>query len=610
METRYVGVQNCADDQFHGKTQAAPYQTIQYGLDQLAALASGKKRLVIAVGRYKENVRMAGKKYSGISIEGDTPVTSGPVAVFCEARPVVDGAQKDNVFDITSVSDVTLKNLSIVNGAGKNRRPSGGGVYAGRSALTLISCCFENNQANLGGAFALDHCSALCTIQECRVFDNKAKAGGGLGRGKGGGGYLEECDDVWIEKSSFWLNTSDGRGGALHIEKCNQVHIVKQNKFWANTADQHGGAIAVSEPPDGSLVAILDSEFSNANAQEPSAVGSNTAQYGGAIAIIGNDQNPPEGGLSPVEQLYLGNNEIHHNTAVFSKQTTGGYGAAVFAGYSVNVRFEDNRIHDNIASDHGGALYATQNCLLTLLGANNIHDNLAGLAAGKGGGLYALNSDVAIYADTIFANNGAGNDGGGVAIEVSAPDKDTDAYLRKAHCRFNYATIRGANFQGNSAGKGFGGGLWCWQGDWHRLYVDVLDQTTFSNNSADIGGGFCADNPFHFDFRNNSLDQNLARMQGGGGCVQNMMQDNANVKDNDFTGNQSPRGAGLELLKSTVTYLGIRDNKFSQSRGSKDMELRDCSYADPRTRKLIAWGPNSELLWSSFNNLARVTITP
>ena len=189
METKYVGVKSCADDPQHG-TEAAPYATIQYGVDQLANLNGGL--LIVQNGRYQGGIYMNTPQYSNIEIRGETQISGwGPPSAFCEARPVVDAGNQDSVFTIAKATGVKLTNLCIVNGlapsgTAPNTQSVGGGVYAGNAQVSLNSCCFQNNTANWGGAFAFLNChSGACFVTDCYVLNNAAKPGHGPRRGSG-----------------------------------------------------------------------------------------------------------------------------------------------------------------------------------------------------------------------------------------------------------------------------------------------------------------------------------------------------------------------------------------------------------------------------------------
>ncbi len=71
---------------------------------------------------------------------------------------VIDGNLDGPIFDIYN-SNVTIKNLSIINGKGTVANALGGAIYAYRGPLATADLLiqnvkFENNSANLGGALS------------------------------------------------------------------------------------------------------------------------------------------------------------------------------------------------------------------------------------------------------------------------------------------------------------------------------------------------------------------------------------------------------------------------------------------------------------------------
>ncbi|HTQ00382.1 MAG TPA: hypothetical protein VMN56_13725 [Casimicrobiaceae bacterium] len=566
MEEKWVGVKNCADDPQHG-SPGAPYKTIQYGVDQLASLGGGM--LHVQSGRYAGGVRMEGARYSNIEIRGDVPAPTAPptapgaddTVAYCESRPVVDAKSQDTVFTIAKATNVWLTNLYIVNGSAPNVPSMGGGVYAHETQVSLDSCCFQGNVANCGGAFAFVDCtSGECVIDSCRVFDNQARPGTAQ-TSNGGGGFLRRCRSIRIEDCDFRENQAEGtaigpgRGGALYAEDCKSVYVVgKQTRFLRNSAGEFGGAMFLGRPAPQGQVVILDSLFSAGN----------KAASGGAVAIVGDPRTPPPGGVSPVEDVYLWNNEIANNNA-------DRYGGGVFIGYSMNVKLSNNRIRLQNEAHDGGGIYITANCDVTLDDGTEVSSNLA--KEGYGGGAYAENSRLHAVGDTRFDFNQAKNGAGACFLVRQNPD--TEQYLKKSGFTEASLTVNSAHFAMNFASAD-GGGLYCFvnvplllMANAPKLNVEVNGVTTFTSNEAVTGGGFYAHSFDKLAFKTNRLIGNQAKKFGGGGYISGRsFPKELHIQDNVFTNNGTRgHGAGLSLFGCELTLGEISGNTFLQSMG-------------------------------------------
>src|SRR5688500_14057581 len=118
MADKYVSATNGSDANQGTKTD--PYQTIQHGVDELAALGGGTLHVVFDV--YKEHVKMVGARYSNITVKGEpvpTPIEMPSPSAPCHHKPVVDGGGgffNDRVFHIKDCNHVVLLDLTIQNG--------------------------------------------------------------------------------------------------------------------------------------------------------------------------------------------------------------------------------------------------------------------------------------------------------------------------------------------------------------------------------------------------------------------------------------------------------------------------------------------------------------
>src|SRR5260221_5697354 len=240
MVTKYVsnGFQ-LGDDSWTGDHPVnvppgtGPYKTSQHGVDELAKLTDPIKILNVYTYEYKENVRMHGKNYPGITVIGfRLGVFNPPIMVqFCEARPLVNGQQLGHVFDIRDATGVVLDSLNIANGK------AGGcdGVAATKSQVDILNCCIHDNidTGDGGGGFAYMDCSrGPSKVVNCYVYDNSSVS---TGMGRGGGGMLRDSKDITISQNKFLRNKAEKRsGGGLTVIECDAIKITDHNVFEDN----------------------------------------------------------------------------------------------------------------------------------------------------------------------------------------------------------------------------------------------------------------------------------------------------------------------------------------------------------------------------------------
>ena len=294
-------------------------------------------------------------------------------------------------------------------------------------------------------------------------------------------------------------------------------NLVFQNGY-NNSVTSYGGGLWITT--DAADVTVEGCEFSN-----------NTAYYttgGGAVIYSGSGN------------VTLTDNSFTGNTARYR-----GGGAYVYAGSNANLNnnnFESNSTFDNASSaiDHGGGayVYADGNANLT---GNNFTDNIS---VRRGGGAYVYAGNDANLVGNNFTGNQSNHYGGGGAYVYAS----------------NNANLTDNNFTNNSAG-GRGGGA----------YVGTdnntnLDNNTFSNNTAGYGGGIYVNAGVNANLNSNTFDSNRASVANGGGAYIRTTGGDANLGNNTFTGNESTLGNGGGAYVDASNNANLTDNNFSGNR--------------------------------------------
>ncbi len=102
-----------------------------------------------------------------------------------QERTIIDGGRRVRVFEIigdeSTVSTVTINNLTITNGRALDSEGSSGGgiLILGTPGVTLESVTISNNRSALNGG-GIHISSGLVTMESCLIHGNLSEVGGGI----------------------------------------------------------------------------------------------------------------------------------------------------------------------------------------------------------------------------------------------------------------------------------------------------------------------------------------------------------------------------------------------------------------------------------------------
>ena len=228
-------------------SQAAPWSTLQAGLDQMAG--NGCSTLWVQAGTYTErpiwpggglDARLIAMGAATIDGDGDGPVVQVEGGQSLTARiegfTITGGVALIAGGGIRVVdSSITLVGNTIT---GNTSTDEGGGLYVTNGDTVLIDNVFTDNVAAFrGGGAAL---RGGAPVVQGNLFEgNEALAidGGGL--------YISDTDgdDLLIEDNTFRDNVAGDDSGGLHVEQCSGV--IQHNLIVGNSAADRAGGVHI-----------------------------------------------------------------------------------------------------------------------------------------------------------------------------------------------------------------------------------------------------------------------------------------------------------------------------------------------------------------------------
>ena len=486
------------------------------------------------------NINLTKGTYTYNDGDGDT-IQISTSGVINGNGAVIDMAQSGHRAFYVTVTDVTIKNLTIKNA---NYNGNGGAIFfSGPGNVT--NCNFANNSAMGGGAV---YFNSTGEVTGCNFVNNTVEIPEDA---EGGGGALRFSKDGTVRGCNFIDNAAvESWGAAVYFDGPGFTGTIINCNFTNNTATVDGGAISFnSHDVTGNVMGCI---FTN-----------NTARYGGAIDTEG---------MCNVSSCNFTNN----------KAASGSGGAIYFSwkGEVTDCNFIDNsawgRYNDggaiqiysgkvtccnftnNSASSNGGAISFSLNTEVTNC---NFANNKA--TSGKGGAIYIW--DTYETGSTIencsFNNNRAASEIGGAI------------YFR------SIGAVEKCNFTNNSARNG--GAVYF--GD-----AGTANNCIFTNNKASSDGG-----AIYFDYwgtvENCNFTNNKVAYKGGAIYFRSF----CNVENCNFTGNDAATGSAIYLWSDSTTK-NISNSCFLNNRANAD---RHSPFI------VIQNGNNIEIYFIGQNNL-------
>lgn len=292
--------------------------------------------------------------------------------------------------------------------------------------------------------------------------------------------------------------------------------------------------------------------------------------------------------------MYSVDSDLLVEHCVFDSNFSDYYGGAIYgSGGSLDIR-DCKFTHNTNGTLHGGAVFLVDSG--NILQSNIEYSYMAyNSAAGSGGGVYAWDSSIRIYACN-FEYNSSDRAGGAVYTTDSVTDIDScnfeinEAVFRGGGLAIDEtrilndlglpdSSVSSCEFNNNTANEG--GGL-AWQAA-VRGRINLVD-SDFNSNSAiqlsggDGGGGALLwsgdgydpadpeDNDMSIYVDGCSFSENDAFLAGGGARMYSSVGD-IYVTKSTFSGNSSPANGGGLLLSSTggEGWFFLSNNVFSSN---------------------------------------------
>ena len=351
----------------------------------------------------------------------------------------INGMGQSRIFNITSLNNVILNNITFMNG---NSKLGGAIILNGDvSGIVVDNCKFINNTATQnGGAIYAKGAFINSTVKNSEFASNIAAKNGGAIY------FLINSSGNLFENIVFSNNMANGAdGGAINFHAQLTKTTFNNLTFLNNHAANGGGAINT------------DHNVNDNNSYANSTFINNSAKNGGAFNGYGysnynsfetcvfiNNSASNHGGA-----IYYSRN-IERNTlnnCAFINNSAKANGGAIYSYRNSNYNKYNNTIFiGNVATNNGGAIYnrgysdsetynrcifINNSALSVDGGCINVYANLAGVvfdnvifinnsAAGNGG---AINVDddakYVIFFETVFINNTAGKNGGALSFDNS-----------------------------------------------------------------------------------------------------------------------------------------------------------------------------------------------
>ncbi len=498
---------------YNSTTKSGPKATI---LNATGTVKSGGT-VYIGNGIYKEhsitiqsNMKIMGKNWQNTQINAE---------------------ELGNIFIILYGADVSITNISFVNGKSMN-----GGAIENNGTLKLNDCKFENNFATaVGGAIKNNGNLKI----EKNIFKSNTAMGGGaidnygiininntIFEGNtapnGVGGALTNYNQLTITNTSFKNNTAWFFGGAIYNSK---ILNLNKNSFTENKATNNGGAIY------NHLTGVMNINNSTFNRNQA------VTDSGGAIFNTGNSTIIES---SFIKNFALGDGGSIYNenmftvkNSIFNTNSVSNSGGAIFNSGKGTLYVTGSKFTNNTATDIGGAIVN-----LGYHGALTVtNSDFTSNTGSDGGAVY--NDGTVTLINSRFTKNHS-NRGGALRNNIYGTELVLNCIFNSNHANMGGAlynndncTVSGSEFNNNTSPNG--GAI--------INYVGFLTVTgsSFKSNTASNGGSIYN---FQGTLNLNGNNLTLNRAYVNGGTVYNEYG-NVNAHFNRIVANSATKGKAI-----------------------------------------------------------------
>ncbi len=508
---------NGSDDSVIPSKQT-PFRTIQKALNY--AVAYGINFIWVSEGHYTFDRT----GFSAIDIPEGIKIIGGFSSDFSEYNPdfhptVFDGEGKVS-YVVSAVgldsNSFTLLDGVVITGAGNPTFGEVRGIYAYSSYLWLnnvkvVSNLFSSSGGGGGILAKNSHIFATNLTVSENSLSNSSLGGAGVSLfnshlcgsnivicsnfsdDKGGGLWGYGDFDLEVSGLKVFGNSADSGGGIyLDLGQTTLCELdFKNGEVFNNSGRTAGAGVYISASLDNSIVQINNLKVMSNFAVTTSLNGggiyatqvsnlilsnvvmiSNRSAYGGGVYFSKNlrliscvvSSNTATAGGGGV--YLVGSPSIRVVDSVVSYNETFGYAGGIYGSSLSGFIIRNSRVENNRCVSSGAGIYISgsandsANEVSNSFIGNNVSDGA------DGGGVYLYDYKLKVV-DSSISSNHIGTNGGGFSVYGTS----------------SYLIFNGVDFVSNSAGNGYGGGIYIYAGS---VYIT---NSAFSSNSAGTSGG-------------------------------------------------------------------------------------------------------------------------
>ena len=428
----------------------------------------------------------------------------------------------------------------------------GGVIYASySSSITVGNSFFENNTAGSDGGVVYAYSGKISTTTIIIIFKNNCTF---VKNSANEGGVVYVRTAYFKDLGSMYYGNIASNGGVITLNE--GVLTVTASKFMNNTARNSGGVLYTPFHRYAHVIKLETSHFINNN-----AIG------GGAIAILFNDEvivtesifthnNAIRGGA-----IYtLTGNSLTANYSNFSHNSAKSDGGMIYSENQNRLKFTSCELNFNRADNNGGVVCLLSQSELNITGDNNC---FIGNQARSGGVVYANESTTNIYSQTLLMTNNTAIETGGAVYSSAAT---LNFFSGNNKLVGNQAHTGGALYARESIVYVYGQSLLMANnlvtdtgGAAHVSKTNLTffkGNNRFVHNQAHSGGALYGTNARVVAYNESlQMTNNIARDTGG--AVQLFKADLSLISGNNtFTRNEAVTGGVIHLNEGQLIFSG------------------------------------------------------